>query len=535
MLDTRMATNLTQSHSIKPDKRVFWSDSKTVLSWIKSDARKYQQFVAFRASEIREHTNSDEWRYVPLALNVADEATKWSKNPNFESTSRWYHGPDFLYHNMLDWPDDCVVETTEEELRPQHHHSLSTPLIQYEAFSSFPVLRRKIMIILRFVYNARAKSKGLLKRTQPVFNFCDRDEYRDAEKCLYRLVQREVYTNEANILEENRGRSTEDFKFVNKSSPIFATNPYMDDDGLIRANGRINAAKGVQDLVKQPIILPRDHHVTNLIVHFYHRKFHHQNDETVTNEIRQIFSIPKLRVVVKKVAKSCQWCKIVKANPEPPMMVDLPEARMQSYTRPFSFCGIDYFGPMLVKVGRRTEKRWGVLITCLTTRAIHIEIAHSLTTDSCILCLRNFMARRGVPTEIYSDNGTNLKGASRELNEALLEVDRNIMMKELSSPNTKWKFNPPAAPHMGGVWERLVQSVKKTLNQISVTQNPSDDLLNSMMLEVENIINTRPLTYLPLDSDQDEALTPNHFILGSSSGIKPISEFSDENAVLRRN
>lgn len=100
-------------------------------------------------------------------------------------------------------------------------------------------------------------------------------------------------------------------------------------------------------------------------------------------------------------------------------MGDLPLSRLAAYSRPFSHMGVDYFGPMLVSVGRRTEKRWGVLVTCLTIRAIHLEVAHSLTADSCIMALRNVIARRGVPCVIYSDRGTNFVGANKELKIAI--------------------------------------------------------------------------------------------------------------------
>lgn len=534
ILGVRLANNISQSHSIKPSKRFFWTDSKTVLSWIRSDHRKYRQFVAFRVSEILESTDIKEWRYVPTGLNVADDATKWQKHPIFESESRWYRGPDFLYQCKEQWPPDCArIETTEEELRPQLHQSATVvaPILTLHDFSTWKSLRRRMMLVLRFPYNIRAKRDGVPKRTG-VF---ERDEYREAEILLYKQVQRECYFNDIVLLETSRDRSILKTGQVKKSSSIFPLNPCLDEFGLLRSQGRIDAAPGVAEFAKRPIIMPRDHHVTKLIIQFFHMKYHHQNNETVTNEVRQVFSISNLRVEIKKVVKSCQWCKIKAAHPDPPMMAKLPPARLQSFARPFSFIGIDYFGPMLVKIGRRVEKRWGMLITCLTVRAIHVEVAHSLSTDSCILCLRNFMARRGTPIEIFSDNGTNFKGASRELQEALQEVDQNKLAREFSSPNTKWRFIPPGAPHMGGSWERMVQSVKKTLSKIIVSRTPSDELLQSMLIEVENIVNSRPLTYLPLDSDQDEALTPNHLLLGSSNGIKPISEFNDENAVLRQN
>lgn len=263
-------------------------------------------------------------------------------------------------------------------------------------------------------------------------------------------------------------------------------------------------------------------------------KYHHHNNATQLNEIRQVYAIPKLRVQLKTITKNCQDCKINHAIPKPPQMASLPPARLATFTRPFSFIGIDYFGPLIVKVGRRSEKRWGVLLTCLTIRAVHIEISHTLSTDSCLMCLRNFMARRGTPKEIYSDCGTIFKGATRELQEAICNIDQSSLATAITTENTKWLFNPPASPHMGGSWERLVRSVKTTLQKITPTRNPSDELLRSMLMEVENVINSRPLTYVPLDSEDDEALTPNHFLLRSSSGCIPMGQY-DSGILLKRN
>lgn len=210
-------------------------------------------------------------------------------------------------------------------------------------------------------------------------------------------------------------------------------------------------------------------------------------------------------------------------------MGSLPAERLSAFTRPFSYTGVDCFGPITVAVGRRVEKRWGVIFTCLTIRAIHIEIVHSLSTDSCIMSLRNFIARRGSPNVIISDNGTNFHGADKELRQALESMEAYC-----APAGIEWKFNPPASPHMGGSWERLIQSVKQVLTQIMPQRNPSDELLRAMLLEAESVINSRPLTFVPLEAHEDEALTPNHFLLGSSSGQKPPGEFSNTDLISRK-
>ncbi|XP_062538334.1 uncharacterized protein LOC134206620 [Armigeres subalbatus] len=299
-------------------------------------------------------------------------------------------------------------------------------------------------------------------------------------------------------------------------------------------HGRIGACDHATTDAQNPIILPKDHYITKLIIEDYHQRYHHQNHETVLNELRQTFRIPKLRGLYKKIRVNCQVCKNQRASPNPPPMADLPKARLAAFARPFTYIGIDYFGPFNVLVGRRHEKRWGVLITCLTVRAIHLEIAHSLNADSCIMALRNFMARRGVPIQIISDRGTNFIAANKELAEAIKELDQEKIMQEIISQQTEWKFLPPASPHMGGAWERLVQTVKKNLQRMKLPRCPTDEMLRNCLIEIENVVNSRPLTHVPIDDPEAPVLTPNHFILGSSSGLKPAIGLSDGEVVLRR-
>lgn len=230
---------------------------------------------------------------------------------------------------------------------------------------------------------------------------------------------------------------------IPKSSPLYKLSPFLDDHGVMRTSGRTTGCSFINEDAVHNILLPKKHPVTILIVQSIHERYHHINYETVINELRQRYWILQLRRVCNKVRQQCQYCKNARARPQPPVMADLPPARLAAYSRPFSYVGIDFFGPMHVIVGRRTEKRWGVLITCLVVRAVHIEIAHSLNTSSCIMAMGNFMARRGTPLELYSDRGTNFVGANRELNVALQSLDRNKFMQEFATPGTKWTFLPP--------------------------------------------------------------------------------------------
>ncbi|XP_062713842.1 uncharacterized protein LOC134290677 [Aedes albopictus] len=230
-----------------------------------------------------------------------------------------------------------------------------------------------------------------------------------------------------------------------------------------------------------------------------------------------------MQTVVRSVCRSCQYCKIKKAAPVPPMMGPLPKVRLTPFIRPFTYVGVDYLGHLEVKVGRSIVKRFICLFTCLTVRAVHLELAHSLSTKSCVMAFRRFANRRGAPLEVFSDNGTNFVGASRQLTE---EIQRIKAINEdcaatFTNARTQWHFNVPAAPHMGGPWERMVKSVKVAM--VAISDSPhhlSDEVFETIMLEAEGIVNSRPLTYVPLEAADQEALTPNHFLLYGSSGIK---------------
>ena len=389
-------------------------------------------------------------------------------------------------------------------------HIVQTPknVFRFDENSRWSFLVRSSAYALRFIHNIKLKKQ----KEKRIIACLKQNELQNSEITLIREAQ-SLYEDEIADLAANRP--------IEKSSPIYSLCLYLDDNFILRANGRINFSTGVDDNTKRPTILPRTHRITFLIIMDFHRRYNHQNHETVVNELRQRFFIPRMRALFRSVRLSCQECKNNSVQPQVPIMAQLPPARLASFSRPFSFVGVDYFGPLKVNVHRRSEKRWGVLFTCLTTRAIHIEIAYTLSSDSCIVAMRNFIARRGTPQEFFSDNGTNFVGAERELREALQTLNKERLMVAFTSTTTKWTFIPPGSPHMGGSWEWLVRSIKTILYKIMPTRNPSDELLRGMLLEVENIVNSRPLTYIPLDNESDEALTPNHFLLGSSSGISP--------------
>lgn len=216
-------------------------------------------------------------------------------------------------------------------------------------------------------------------------------------------------------------------------------------------------------------------------------------------------------------------------------MASLPADRTTPEEPPFSFTGVDCFGPFEVRRGRTRAKRYGVIFTCLTTRAIHIEVANSLDTESFVNALRRFIARRGQPKEMRSDNGGNFVKGEKELRQEINAWNQEQIHNFLVQRSTKWTFNPPAASHHGGVWERSIRTVRKVMKAITKEQLLDDEGLNTLMCEVEAIVNGRPLTKLSDDPRDLEPLTPNHLLLLRSGSKLPPGIFTkDDNCSTRR-
>ena len=280
VLGTRLMTSVCAAQRLKINRRIFWSDSETVLSWLKSDHKKYSPFVAHRVGEVLENSEVNEWRWIPTKENVADEATKWSKSINFESTNRWFGGPSFLRLSEDQWPKKKVIKSDVEEEMKAHcmHTRLMAPqLVNPERFSKWNRMVRTVAYLFRFrnVFG-EPKRKG---------TSLDQDELTKAEDHLFRQAQFEGYPSEMVILLHNKSLPVDKQKRIEKPSPLFDGTPYLDADGILRMRGRIDGARDLSLNSKRPIVLPRDSRITRLLVHHYHAKYLHQNHGTVINEI----------------------------------------------------------------------------------------------------------------------------------------------------------------------------------------------------------------------------------------------------------
>ncbi|XP_055614827.1 uncharacterized protein LOC129761145 [Toxorhynchites rutilus septentrionalis] len=509
VLGSRLVESICSTHTLPITKRFIWTDSKTVLGWINSDQRSYRQFVAFRTGEILEKTKANEWHWVPSDSNASDDATKWKRGPNLCPEGRWFGGPDFLHLSEEYWPSipEEKYDTTEEQQSSMvMHHYIIDSVFDWERFSNWNRLTRTVGFVVRYLGNLREIARQLPTTKGPL----SQAELAKAEAWIFHSTQKEIFAKEVTMLStvDTTGKSVR----LDSDSKLFKLSPFLNNNGVLRVETRISLAAFALYDTRNPIILPRYHRVTKLIILWYHQKLLHGNMETVINELRHRFHISNLRTVVRGAVKECLQCRVSKAVPSVPRMSPLPAARLGAFFRPFTFLGLDYFGTMTVRVGRSIVKRWVALFTCLSIRAVHLEVVHSLSTESCMMAVRRFVARRGSSSEIYSDNATNFLGASNELRNEIRSINGNIA-ETFTTSNTKWLFIPPASPHMGGAWERMERSVKVAFYAI-----PTEETFGTVLVEAESIVNSRPLTLVPSNEENQEALTPNHFLLMNSNG-----------------
>ena len=297
---------------------------------------------------------------------------------------------------------------------------------------------------------------------------------------------------------------------VNKSSPIRKLMPVI-YQGMIVVGGRLHHAS-MNQASRHPLLLPGHHVVSHLIARECHEEAH-MGIEYCLCKLRQRYWITGARQLIKGITRQCMLCKHLYAGPLAQSMYNLQPECCEAGKPPFTFIGLDVFGPFYVKVGRASVKRYGCLFSCFSTRAIHLEVLHNMETDTFINALIRFISRRGNPKKVWSDNGTNIVGAKAELARSLRQLDRAKVISAVRRLGNDWNFNRPHASHQGGVWERMIRTVR------------NDDALMTLFFEVECLVNGRPIIKASDDVNDFGALTPIHLLMARGCHSLPWGNF----------
>ena len=444
-------------------------------------------------------------------------------------------------------PDDPEVKVSTLMTQTSKVYPDYFETARLDRFSSWFRAKRAVAVCLRLKRRLKERKKAV-EGSPARYQQVNVEEIGQAEMEIIRCLQHEHFKEEIKTLLSlqtsgefcDRKRAKQRNLNVKKCSSLYRLDPYLDEDGILRVGGRLRRAS-VSTSVKHPVILPRRSHVTDLVLRFCHEKTKHQGSGMTHNEVRQRgFWIIGGTSVVSYLISRCVVCRKLRAPLQQQKLADLPEDRVEP-APPFTYSAVDYFGPFMVKEGRKEIKRYGVLFTCMASRAIHIETSTSLETDAFINALRRFQAERGPVRQLRSDRGTNFIGAHRELKEALKEMEQDKVRSRLLEENCEWisfKLNPPSASHMGGSWERQIRTVRNVLTPLlgECGRQLDDESFRTLMKEVQAIVNSRPLALNDMSStDSPEPLTPNHLLTMKSKVLMPPpGNFVKEDLYLRK-
>ena len=359
----------------------------------------------------------------------------------------------------------------------------------------------------RFITNCRTPKK------QRTYGELTKDELLDVENQIFAITQTDAFPAEMKAAT----RKTE----ISRTSKIISLNPRMDETGVLRCDGRLKYAEYLPYDARFPIILPRNHWVTRLIVKHYHEFGNHTGGTNHTlSAISEKFWIVSGREAIREYENECAECRRRKAKAANQIMAPLPPIRLKMPLKAFARTAVDFAGPFVTVQGRgkRRQKRYLCLFTCLCSRAVHLEVAYGLDTDSFLNAFYRMVNRRGLPEEMLSDNGTNFKGADRELKQLVNQLNADTIQKSAANRGIKWSFNPPHAPHFGGCHETMVKAAKKAISAILGNADITDEELTTAFTGAEALLNSRPLTYQSANPKDDVPLTPNHFLHGQIGG-----------------
>lgn len=512
VLSVKLMCYITRETKFRFEAIHLWTDSCIVLNYISNSRTRFKTYVANRVSFIRDNTDTSQWKFVPTGQNPADLASRGMATRNIQNISQWLQGPQFLLQGDTSWPqlaDTCVsVDLPVSELKKTavifNAATTDSPMDRLLAyFSSWTKIRRAVAWYIRFTTFVQARhlsGSGL----QPCRGPLKLIEIERAERSVMLYVQSKVFPEFT-----QRPIYRQGILHIPKAHPLRKLCPIV-IDGLLCVGGRLRNSE-LNPASKHPVILPGSHPVAEAIMRHYHISEGHMGTSHVLAVVRQKYWIVRGTAVAKRVIHKCIACREQSALPVSQIMADLPPSRVIPEF-PFAATGVDYFGPFYIRHGRKNLKRYGCLFTCFQTRAVHIEVAHNLTIDSFLMTFARFVNRRGRPREMYSDRGTNFVGAEHELRQCRTFLQGEQVVQVMADRDIDWKFNPPYSSHRGGVWERMIRSIRRVLSAVSREQILTEESLCTYLTEVERILNDRPLVPVYDDPYSLDVLTPNHLL-----------------------
>ncbi|CAG9109947.1 unnamed protein product [Plutella xylostella] len=522
LMGARLFEKVVDSLRIKIDQIFFWSDSTIVLGWLRMLPCKLQPFVRNRVAEILEKAGNHTWRHVPTDLNPADPISRGVDIGNLLGLKLWWSGPEFLKNDLSEWPSQPKHVGPLPETRPDADVSLNATIsegkafVDFSRFSNHSRLIRAVAYALRFIKHCRKQ----ISET----DYLTDEELRKASNLLISKCQEDSFPEYKLLLNKES---------LPKKSPLLKFNVFIDDDHIMRVGGRLDNSNFSYDK-RHPILLQSTHLFTQLLFTYQHKRLMHAGPQLLLACIRETYWPIGGRNLAKACYHKCVLCQRMKGKIVTPLMGNLPQQRLLPGGFPFESVGVDYAGPIMSasRQGRGCiVKVYICIFVCFTTKAIHLELVGDLTSNTYLLAMRRFIARRGKPLHIFSDNGTSFVGACNDIS-GFLKSNCNFLSENMANDNINFHFIPAYTPHFGGLWEAGVKSTKYHLRRVLGNCNLTYEELNTTLTQIEAILNSRPLTPLSSEPSDCSPLTPGHLLIGRALTSLPQPDYQDHSTPL---
>jgi len=478
--------------------------------------------------EIQQKVPPSQWRFCPGSQNPADLVTRGISAVQLRESSLWWNGPHWLQQPSSHWPkcevqssfpDECLVEERKESIESRCFFCQTK--VQAVHFD-LPELALRFETWQRLIRVTAWILKWSRLRGQPKEGKLTVEEIKNSEYTWLRNRQRAAFLPEIEELESG--------KQVSQKSDIVKLDPQYDENRkLLVVGGRLQFAQIPED-AKHQIIIPYNDPVIEKLILSVHEKGSHAGPETTLAILRQRFWLPRGRREVKRVLKKCLTCKRWNTQPCQQKMAPLPAERVM-IAPPFTNIGLDFTGPLHLRVERMpksvTTKAYVCIFICEDTRAVHLELLNSMTTEDFLQAFRRMANRRGMAKVIHSDNQTTFhkaakvfKASGQRMNK-LTNIDPNIVEDKLANQGVSWKFITERASHRGGHWERVCRQLKEPLRKVLGKALLSYTEMMTVLTDIEAMINSRPLTYIGDDIRDGRVITPALLAIGRDLGNTP--------------